>query len=31
MTDVTFLSAITRGRDGKEKFRIGLTIVSPRQ
>ena len=31
MTDVTFLSAITKGRDGKEKFRIGFTIVTPRR
>jgi general secretion pathway protein L len=30
MTDVTFLSAITKGRDGKEKFRIGFTI-SPQE
>lgn len=29
ITDVTFLSAITKGRDGKEKFRIGFTIVNP--
>jgi general secretion pathway protein L len=29
MTDVTFLSAITKGRDGKEKFRIGFKIRSP--
>lgn len=29
MTDVTFLSAITKGRDGKEKFRIGFTILPP--
>jgi general secretion pathway protein L len=27
ITDVTFLSAITRGRDGKEKFRIGFTLA----
>jgi general secretion pathway protein L len=29
MTDVTFLSAITKGRDGKEKFRIGFKIRLP--
>ena len=26
-TDVSFLSAITRGRDGKEKFRIGCRLA----
>lgn len=29
ITDVAFLSAITKGRDGKEKFRIGFTVVRP--
>lgn len=27
-TDVSFLSAITKGRDGKEKFRIGFRLAS---
>lgn len=31
ITDVAFLSAITKGRDGKEKFRIGFTIERPRR
>lgn len=28
-TEVRFLSAITRGRDGKEKFRIGFRLAHP--
>jgi general secretion pathway protein L len=28
-TDVSFLSAITKGRDGKEKFRIGFKLAQP--
>jgi len=29
-TDVSFLSAITKGRDGKEKFRIGFKLAENR-
>ena len=29
LTNVIFLSAITKGRDGKERFRIGFDIVAP--
>jgi len=29
-TDVSFLSAITKGRDGKEKFRIGFKLAGSR-
>jgi len=29
-TDVSFLSAITKGRDGKEKFRIGFKLAASR-